>query len=128
MKYKIGDRVRIKGFDWYYSNSDCMGNVECGDFYFTTSHTNYCGKTLEILSVCDDYYLMKDVSHRWTDEMIEGLADVETQDKMVSLDKVCNMLYAMLETKDINDYDYVTAPAYDTVEDLVEDFRKSMEG
>ena len=29
--------------------------------------------------------------------------------------------------KDINDYDYVTAPAYDTVEDLVEDFRKSLE-
>lgn len=28
----------------------------------------------------------------------------------------------------LNDYDYVTAPAYDTVEDLVEDFRKTMEG
>ena len=47
---------------------------------------------------------------------------------MVSLDEVCNMLYAMLDThQDIDGYDYVTAPAYDTVEDLVEDFRKTME-
>lgn len=29
--------------------------------------------------------------------------------------------------KDINDYDYVTAPAYDNVEDFVDDFRKTME-
>ena len=128
MKYKKGDKVRIKGFDWYYKNSYSMGNVECGDFYFTTLQTNYCGKTLEILSVCDDYYLMKEVGHHWTDEMIEGIADVEPQKKMVSLDEVCNMLYAMLDThQDIDGYDYVTAPSYDTVEDLVEDFRKSME-
>lgn len=59
--------------------------------------------------------------------MFEGLAIEDTQEKMVSLDKVCDMLYAMLTTQEINDYDYVTAPAYDNVEDLVDDFRKSME-
>lgn len=48
-------------------------------------------------------------------------------DTLVSLNEVCDMLYAMLSTQDINDYGYVTAPAYDTVEDLVEDFRKTME-
>ena len=126
MKYKIGDRVKIKDWVWYYSNSDCMGNVECGYFYFTTSHTNYCGKTLEILSVCDDYYLMKEVSHHWTDEMIEGLADVETQDKMVSLDKARNMLYTMLVTQDTDD-DYVIAPEYASVEDFVNAFCKAMD-
>lgn len=52
---------------------------------------------------------------------------MSTKEKMVSLDKVCSMLYAMLETQDINDYDYVTAPAYDNVVDFVEDFRKSFE-
>ena len=46
---------------------------------------------------------------------------------MVSLDEACNLLSAMLTTQDINDYDYVTAPAFDTVEDFVNDFRKSME-
>ena len=46
---------------------------------------------------------------------------------MVSLDKVCDMLYAMLATQDIYDYEYVTAPAYDNVADFVYDFRKAME-
>ena len=48
-------------------------------------------------------------------------------DTLVSLDDVCEILYSMLTTQDINDYDYVTAPAYDDVVDFVEDFRKTME-
>lgn len=96
MKYKVGDKVRIKSLDWYYSNSDCMGKVNCGDFNFTTLQTNYCGKTLEILSVCDGFYIMKSVGHLWTDEMIEGLAD-EPQERMVSLDKVCELLKNIID-------------------------------
>lgn len=92
MKYKVGDKVKIKGLDWYYSNSDCMGKVNCGDFDFTTLQTSYCGKTLEILSVCDGFYIMKSVGHLWTDEMIEGLVDTEPQEKMVSLEQVCECL------------------------------------
>lgn len=49
------------------------------------------------------------------------------EDTLVSLDDVCEMLYSMLTTQDINDYNYVTAPAYDNVVDFVEDFRKAME-
>ena len=49
MRYKRGDRVKIKNLEWYYSNSDCWGDVECGDFDFTALQMNYCGKTLEIL-------------------------------------------------------------------------------
>ena len=52
-------------------------------------------------------------------------ADEYPKKGMVSLDQVCDMLYAMLTTQDINDYDYVTAPAYNNVVDFVEDFRKS---
>ena len=128
MKYKVGDKVKIKGLDWYYKNSDWTGDVKCGDWYFTDLQTSYCGKVLTISAICGDFYMMKDIGHHWTDEMIEGLADAEPQEKMVSLDKVCNMLYAMLTTfQDMNDYDYVTAPAYDNVEDFVEDFCKSLE-
>lgn len=56
-----------------------------------------------------------------------SLLEQITEEKMVSLDKVCDLLYSMLTTQDLYDYDYVTAPAYDTVEDFVEDFRKSFE-
>lgn len=47
-------------------------------------------------------------------------------DTLVSLDDVCEMLYSMLTTLNFNDYDYVTASAYDDVVDFVEDFRKSI--
>lgn len=44
------------------------------------------------------------------------------------LDKARKMLYAMLDThQDSYGYDYITAPAYDSVEEFVNDFCKAME-
>ena len=63
----------------------------------------------------------------WACKQMVEWADEHPKKGMVSLNEVCDILYAMLTTQDINDYDYVTAPAYNTVEDLVEDFRKSFE-
>ena len=91
MKFKVGDKVKIKSFDWYYSNSDCMGDIQCGDWYFTVSQASYCGKVLTISAICDDFYMMKGIGHHWTDEMIECLVD-DSQEKMVSLDKVCEWI------------------------------------
>ena len=75
MKYRPGDKVKIKSFDWYYSNSDCMGDIQCGDWYFTVSQASYCGKVLTISAICDDFYMMKGIGHHWTDEMIECLVE-----------------------------------------------------
>ena len=106
MKYKVGDKVRIKSFDWYYSNSDCMGDIQCGDWYFTISQASYCGKVLTISAICDDFYMMKGIGHHWTDEMIEGIVD-EPQEKMVSLEDVCAFLDEHLYTgRSTGDYDY----------------------
>lgn len=131
MKYKIGDKVKVKSLDWYNQNKDEFGEVKCGGYVFPYPMTKHCGKTVTIrcINTKDCYYVIyEDDGYRsWTDEMIEGIVDIEPQDKMVSLDKVCDMLYAMLTTQDINDYDYVTAPAYDNVVDFVDDFRKTME-
>ena len=133
MKYKVGDKVKIKSLDWYKANK-CKGFVMCDGLAFIKDMTEYCGKELTIDSIYIDHnskyeYTMKEPKIRWifNEGMFEGLADNNSQDKMVSLEKACDMLYAMLSTQDINDYYYVTAPAYDTVEDLVEDFRKSFE-
>lgn len=54
------------------------------------------------------------------------IAGAKWADKAM-IDKACDMLYAMLTTQDINDYYYVTAPAYDNVVNFVEDFRKAIE-
>lgn len=54
--------------------------------------TKHCGKTVTIrcINTKDCYYVIyEDDGYRsWTDEMIEGIADVEPQDKMVSLNKI----------------------------------------
>ena len=81
LKYKVGDKVRIKSLDWYNENKNpdygfaYLGNGIC--FY---SHMSiYCGKTMtisEILGCC--YRMVECVHDDWTDEMIEGLVEEET--------------------------------------------------
>jgi hypothetical protein len=125
MKYKVGDKVKIKGLDWYYSNSNCIGKVNCGDFDFTILQTSYCGKTLEISSVCDGFYIMKDVGHHWTDEMIESIADTEPQKKMVSLDKACEVLKNTIDDDVLVKCGSVIKCM--SINEFVEYFRKSLE-
>lgn len=129
MKYKVGDKVKIKSLDWYYSKSDGMGNIQCGDWYFTLSQTSYCGKVLTISAVFDTFYLMKGIAHYWTDEMIEGIAD-EPQEKMISLDKACEWLRRNYTNYMINDLSkYIEdVCGFDIFDDLlIEHFRKAME-
>lgn len=133
MKYKPGDKVKIKSLDWYKAN-ECGGLIMCDGITFHERMIKLCGKelTIDLVYTNDEgtsLYIMKEPETQWrfTDSMIEGLVDEEPQETMVSLDEVCKMLYAMLSTQDINDYDYVIAPTYDNVVDFVEDFRKVFE-
>ena len=169
MKYKPGDKVRIKSIDWYNSNKDEVGAIYGdSDAIFIQMMSKFCGQTVTISEVAADVYgvLEDNDEYSWADYMIEELVlekgselpsvtyipyiieesppletstemcpkievptryygEIKYEPKMVSLDKVCDLLYAMLTTQDINDYNYVTAPAYDNVVDFVEDFRKS---
>ena len=132
MRYKKGDKVRIKSLEWYNANKNSEGEIIFHNFHiFDESMSEFCGKvvTIDAYNPRGNYYDIKEDGkvNFWSDDMFEGLAIEDSQNKMVSLDKVCDMLYAMLTTQEINDYDYVTAPAYDNVEDLVDDFRKAME-
>jgi hypothetical protein len=83
MKYKAGDRVRIKSFDWYNENKDENGIVlvEDGDYMFCKNDTEWCGRIVTIKEIClNEYYRIKEDfgKYRWTDEMIEGLVEDET--------------------------------------------------
>ena len=82
MKYKVGDRVRIKSLDWYrkYANKD--GIVVCGNYYFTQNLLKYCGKILMITNVIRDFYVCKDIDYQFSDEMIEGLVEEESEKKL----------------------------------------------
>lgn len=81
MKYKAGDKVKIKSLDWYNKNINYGKNVVLSDgYYFTPKMTRYCDAVLTIKKVYDidnssQYYLMEEAGFAWTDGMIEGLAD-----------------------------------------------------
>ena len=81
MKYKVGDKVRIKSLDWYNENRNILGNVDCGDALMTFEKIRFCGKIVTISSISDvtDRYKIEEDNGLWiwTDEMIEGLVEDE---------------------------------------------------
>jgi hypothetical protein len=97
MKYKPGDKVRIKSIDWY-KTAALEGRVMCEGIAFSEMMIEWCGKELTIDLICtndegNSLYIMKEPKIQWrfTDSMIEGLAN-EPQEKMVSLETVCKWI------------------------------------
>ena len=83
MKYKVGDRVKVKSLDWYNKNKNEHGEIICGAQMFVDEMSVHCGEVLTIKKIVfDDSYFMKDKGYLWTDEMIEGLADEEQDSKL----------------------------------------------
>lgn len=79
MRFKPGDRVRIKDMKWYNDNKNEYGEVDCGTQSFTESMALCCGEVLTIERiVSNNSYFMKGEAYWWNDDMIEGLADEET--------------------------------------------------
>ena len=124
MKYKPGDKVRIKSLEWYNANKDETGRVMCDYIGFCKEMTKYCDEVLTIMTIGNQdigskqKYFMHETDHPWgfTDDMIEGLAYTEEpQEKMVSLDAVCNYLYNNWKGED-----YYAS-------DIIEGLRKTME-
>ena len=87
MKYKVGDKVRIKSLDWYNENKDEdeYGNIPLIDntnskYNFIETMQGFCGKVMTISSVSLYYYDMVEDNgeYFWTNEMIEGLVEEES--------------------------------------------------
>lgn len=78
MKYKVGDKVRIKSIDWYNQNKDVSLIESTNSYYnFIAIMQDFCGKVMTISSVNSDYYdMVEDAGeYYWTDEMIERLVE-----------------------------------------------------
>ena len=66
MKYRVGDKVRIR--------KDLKSGSEYGDRYVTTFMGDFSNKVVTIKYVGEDYYEVEEGDYcEWTDEMIEGL-------------------------------------------------------
>ncbi len=85
MKYKVGNKVRIKSIDWYNENKNEYGGIDCGAYTFTYGMSKFCGKIVTIVGCyANDCYMIKedDNDYTFTGKMIEGLAEEEmTLDK-----------------------------------------------
>ena len=87
MRFKVGDRVRIKSLDWYNKNKDNYGSIYGGNgFCFWKNMARHCGEIMKITIVKVDpedsnkgYYFMENSEERWTDEMIECNMEEETK-------------------------------------------------
>ena len=123
MRYKKGDRVKIKSLEWYNENKDQHGRVACGYHVFTEDMSKFCGHTM---IVCNRTNLgvmtMGGSASYWTDEMIECLVDEEPRDKMVSLDKVVDEF-----SKFIIDHFSNLFPTGEEVKYVTDLFRKRLE-
>lgn len=136
MKYKAGDKVRIKSLEWYNQNKDAFGFIFCNDICFDEKMTEFCGKTVTITAQRNEkyYFIMEDnCLSFWSEDMIECLVD-EPQEKMVSLEKVEEWLYKnFYESYNLNDYGnydldepYITS-SFDTINEMFDDLRKTIE-
>ena len=83
MKYKVGDKVRIKSIDWYNEHTliDTSGVFRTSIESLCLNKKRFMGKELRICSVLSNgHYLMEETGVlRWTDEMIEGLMEDGTK-------------------------------------------------
>ena len=84
MKYKVGDKVKIKSLEWYNENSEYSAVVQNGAS-FTDSMTKYCGKTAIVVKIYHESYDL-DIDGGdwyWYDWMFEdnSLNEAEKQSK-----------------------------------------------
>ena len=126
MKYKPGDKVKIKSLEWYNTNKDGYGVIFCNHICFDEKMTKFCGKTVTIVAQRNEkyYFIMEDnCLSFWSEDMIECFVDAEPQEKMVSLKQVCEWLR--------NNIDFYVETKYDEdfrvdIEQLLNDIRKTM--
>ena len=75
MKYKVGDKIKIKSLKWYNENKDEYGDVDSGEkeFEFVKSMVEHCGKVATIISRCESFYRLNIDKgfYRWSDNMFE---------------------------------------------------------
>ena len=129
MKYKPGDKVKIKSLDWYNANKNSEGTIIFNGFrIFDEDMSKFCGKVVTIESYNSRWYyydIKEDEKvNFWYDEMFEDLAiEEEPQEKMVSLKQVCEWLQ--------NNIDFYVETKYDEdfrvdIEQLLNDIHKAM--
>lgn len=79
MKYKVGDKVKVKSKEWFDLNYN-GSFINCGSRAFTEEMSKYCGQILTIREVSEELakYLTEGNRYNWTDEMFEDATPSES--------------------------------------------------
>ena len=100
MRYKVGDKVRVKSRDWYEKNQ-IDGEVDCGGLPFTAWLAALCG-TIQIIEAIEErfggsYYRFENVQYLWNDLMLEDTADFPLDDDKALYDELDEAYWANME-------------------------------
>ena len=72
MKYKVGDTVKIKSFDWYNKNKNFNGFVACNNAIFSKDMSQFCGKPCIIQSCyIEGTYKLVGIPYYFSSDMFE---------------------------------------------------------
>lgn len=78
MKYKVGDKVRIKSKEWYEENKNENGAVLLSNgCVFWDNMQDMLGREFKIVGITGDRYILYGIIFLINDEMIEGLVSDE---------------------------------------------------
>lgn len=86
MKYKIGDKVKVKSIEWYNANKSKYGTVKCSEAYFQPTMSKLCGNILTIKNINKtvNAYIVEENSYYWVDDMFESLVEEKTTQLLIN--------------------------------------------
>lgn len=102
MKYRKGDKVKIKSINWCLKHKNEYGEVELPRHNFGGEMQRYCGCVMTVFDMGTNFYRMveDDKMYCWTDDMIEGLAQGYTSNNVIeSISEKGNPFYSDSEKK-----------------------------
>lgn len=75
MKYKVGDKVRVKSLEWYNENKNNSGSIHYSDssVFFVSNMSKFCGSIVTIKDIDIDLgaYKVEENTMLWIDGMFE---------------------------------------------------------
>ena len=102
MKYKVGDKVKIKSLEWYKSmDKDSFGAVGGEDIKFIADMVRYCGKEAIVVGCYANSYEL-DIDEgdwSWYDWMLEDEPTISEQLKEKRFHAACCAMNGILSTE-----------------------------
>lgn len=110
MKFKVGDKVRVRSLDWYNENKDYNGNVKISHVCLNKDMSKYCGMTATVTKVLGNHYYL-DIDEKnfcWQGWMLEDevvkenedvIEDIEVDKNVQSFKNIANELCDLYEKK-----------------------------